>query len=466
MLSARQPASQPALTRRKLSIRWTLPICIIVPLLSGILLTNWLSFRNGRAAVEDLVEKVSEEVAGNIEKQVSSYLTRPSMVSASLQAEIESGNIDVTDVRNLGQTLWRFTQVDLFNNNIFYGNENGEFVYSQYQDGNYRLDFVDAQSGFERIAYETNDEGNPTTEIARRQYDPRGRTWYKEAVAKGSPIWSEAYVATSNSALTITRATPIFDTANNLKGIFGIDVYLVELSDFLRNLRISPNGRAFIMEPSGDLIAVSVSEEPYIDQEGEKLRLPATDSQDALIREAAQRWLNGTDQIDPTDSNFVFDFDIDGKKQLAYLYPLQEMGVDWIIGVVIPQQDYMESIHASARDTLILGSLITGTASLIALLAALAIVRPINRLNLAAQDIKLNRYEPSSLTDVINRPDEFSELAELFNDMATVVVSREQSLAEQVNLLKSEIAQQGHRSSRHEIETLLHRARQARTRVK
>jgi len=118
MPSTHQPASQhPA--KRKISIRWTLPICVIAPLLSGILLTNWLSFRNGQAAVEDLVEKISGEVAGNIEKQVSSYLIRPSMVSASLKAEIESGNVDTADVRSLGQTLWHFTQVNLFNNNIF-----------------------------------------------------------------------------------------------------------------------------------------------------------------------------------------------------------------------------------------------------------------------------------------------------------------------------------------------------------
>ncbi len=465
-------AATPLMPKRGISIRWTLPICVIAPLLSGILLTNWLSFRSGQVAVEDLVNKISEEVAGNIEKRVSNYLIRPSMVSASLKADIESDNIDVSDVRGLGQTLWHFTQVDLFNNNIYYGNEQGEFVYSENQDEVQRLDFVDAATDFKRIAYETDDIGNPETELRQTDYDPRQRPWYQEAASRGTPIWSQVYVATSRSALTITRATPVFDAAGQLKGIFGVDVYLVELSDFLRNLEISPNGRAFIMEPSGELIAVSADEEPFIDhQDGSKLRLPAAESQDPLIRATAQRWLSDFASATGTDSStdfaeLAFEFEIDGETQLAYIYPLQEASVDWVIGVVIPKNDYMATINASARRTLIVGSLVTGAASLLALLAALYIVRPINRLNSAAKDIKLNRYAPDSLKDVMNRPDEFSELAELFNDMAIVVVSREQSLAEQVTLLKSEIAQQGHRSSRYELEALLQRARQARARVR
>ena len=123
----------------------------------------------------------------------------------------------------------------------------------------------------------------------------------------------------------------------------------------------------------------------------------------------------------------------------------------------------METIRATARHTLIIGIGITIVASLLALAAALHIIRPINKLNQAADEIKRNQFDPSTLARVISRPDEFSKLAKLFNDMAIVVMSRQQSLSEQVKLLKTEIDQSGSASNdRQKLETVLRHAKQVR----
>ena len=68
--------------QRLLSIRWTLPLCVLAPLLSGILLSSWFAFRSGQKAVNELVGKISAEVAGNIQKEVDNYLTKSSLISA------------------------------------------------------------------------------------------------------------------------------------------------------------------------------------------------------------------------------------------------------------------------------------------------------------------------------------------------------------------------------------------------
>ncbi|MEO1400134.1 MAG: cache domain-containing protein [Cyanobacteria bacterium J06635_1] len=450
-------------TKKFVSIRWSLPLCVVTPLVSGILLTSWLAFRSGQNAVEELVGKISTEVAANIEKQVTSYLTQPSMVSAAVSAEVSSGNINLQDTRELGQDLWRLTQADLLTNNLYYGSKSGEFVYSQRQNNQSRLDFVDDTTDFRRIAYQTDGSGNLTEQLSVTDYDPRVRTWYKEAVFNEAPVWSQVYVAKSRADLTLTRATPIFDDTGNLEGVFGIDVYLFELSNFLRNLVISPNGRAFVIDTAGDLIAISADEKPFIERGDEKLRLAAIDSQDPLVKETVSHLLQATEDLEQMNSHYSFEFELEGQKQLAHIYQLQELGVNWLIGVTIPQDDYMETIHANARHALMIGFAVTTMASLLALAAALYIIRPIRQLNQAAADIKLNQYNPDHLAGVIARPDEFSELAELFNDMAMVVVSREQSLADQVKLLKTEIDQYGGSGGdRQKLEALLRRAKQVR----
>ncbi|MEL6136715.1 MAG: hypothetical protein AAFR42_04810, partial [Cyanobacteria bacterium J06628_6] len=108
--------------KQSVSIRWTLPLFVVTPLISGIVLTSWLAFRSGQSAVEELVGKICTEVAANIEKRVSSYLATPSMISAGIRAEVASGNIDIDNVRQLGQTLWHLTQDDLLSSNLYYGN--------------------------------------------------------------------------------------------------------------------------------------------------------------------------------------------------------------------------------------------------------------------------------------------------------------------------------------------------------
>lgn len=461
-LSDTQHVSQPK-RKRIMTIRWTLPLCVVMPLVSGIALTSWLAFRSGQAAVEELVGKISTEVAANIEKQVTSYLTTPVLVSAAVASEVDAGNINIRDTRELGKNLWQLTRSHQLSNNLYYGSETGEFVYSDRQPDRSRLSFVDESTEFKRIAYRTDDAGNPVEELSRTDYDPRERPWYKKAATQAAPTWSPVYVATSRDDLTLTRATPILGESGELKGVFGIDIYLFELSDFLRNLEIGDNGQAFIIEPSGELIATSTDESPFVVKGEEKLRMTAAESGDSLVQATMTYLINQIGNLTLFEDELSFEFELEGNKQLAHVYHLQDLGVDWLIAVSIPQNDYMETIHANARRTVVIGICITLAASLLSLMAALYIVRPINQLNQAAYDIKQNQFNPGDLEDVIARPDEFSELAELFNDMAMVIFSREQSLADQVQQLKTEINQNGGSSSdRQKLEDLLRRAEKIR----
>ncbi|MEM6254392.1 MAG: cache domain-containing protein [Cyanobacteria bacterium P01_D01_bin.156] len=449
--------------RRLISIRWTLPLCVVTPLVSGILLSSWLAFRSGQKAVDELVGKISAEVAGNIEKQVDSYLTKPSLISDVIEAEVTNGNLNIQNIRTLATSLQGLTRSEQLTNNLFYGNEAGEFVYNEYQNGVGRVDFVDQTTNFRRIAYQTNDVTDLSNQIKESDYDPRIRTWYKEAAFNKEPVWSQVYIANSRNALTLTRATPIFNALGQLQGVFGTDVYLVELSEFLRNLAVSPNGNAFIIEASGDLIAQSDNEQPFIEVDGKKLRLQASNSQNVSVRETVNHLLDNISDFQQTKDEYSFTFKLDGEKQLVHIYHLQALGLKWIVGVVIPQSDYMGTIRATMRQNLMFGVAITVVTSILALGAALSIIRPINKLNQAADEIKRNRFNPRTLAHVMARPDEFSKLARLFNDMAIVVMSRQATLSEQVKSLKSEINQNGGASDeRQKLETLLRQAQQVR----
>lgn len=431
--------------RPRISIRWTLPLFIVTPLVAGIGLTGWLAFRSGQSAVEELVSNLSEEVAGQIEKEVTNYLDRSAIISEVMLAEFQSDNISAESTQALSIDFWYLTKSPQLSNNVFYGNELGEFVYVAKPEGQEqsRIDIRDASNNFYRHEYDINANQQLTQKrLVDPEYDPRKRRWYEQAKDQQQSVWSDVYPAKSSDELTITRATPILIN-DQFEGVLGIDVYLSELSDFLRKLDMSKDSRAFIIEPSGDLIATSDETPPFIITNGEKSRLPVINSQDPLIQATANNLIERVGDFNQINEQYNFIFNHKQNKQLAYVYRPSALGVDWLIVVAIPQADYMGTINASARRTMFIGFGISGIASLMGLAVALWIVRPIQRIHHAARAIKANTFKEETLKPVIARPDEFGQLAELFNDMAIVVVSREQSLAEQVETLRSEIDQYG-----------------------
>ena len=89
--------------------------------------------------------------------------------------------------------------------------------------------------------------------------------------------WSPVYVDTRTGELVASRAKPLFDAAGNIEGVVATDVSLKRLSEFVRALRVSQNGVAFVAEHNGNLIASS-ADDPTRLSHGEKLRLNAAQS--------------------------------------------------------------------------------------------------------------------------------------------------------------------------------------------
>jgi hypothetical protein len=61
----------------------------------------------------------------------------------------------------------------------------------------------------------------------------------------------------------ITAAHPIISREDELQGVLGVDVTLSNISDFLRQLKAGKNGKTFVMERSGLLVASSSDSPPY-----------------------------------------------------------------------------------------------------------------------------------------------------------------------------------------------------------
>jgi nitrate/nitrite-specific signal transduction histidine kinase len=118
--------------------------------------------------------------------------------------------------------------------------------------------------------------------------------------------------------------------------------------------------------------------------------------------------------------------------------PLQHL--DWVVGTVIPESNYLREVNRNKRILLAVIALFTGlTAGAAVLLADRLIVRPVLDIAHTAADIEDEKFDLSQLGAIAHRTDEIGQLARVFNRMAQEIYSREEKLKQQVRGLRIEI---------------------------
>jgi signal transduction histidine kinase len=86
-------------------------------------------------------------------------------------------------------------------------------------------------------------------------YDPRVRPWYLTALASDGFSVSEPYEYASVNALGITCVLPVRAPDGSFVGVLGMDILLDSLTGILTALEIPKDGRAAILDRSGNVIA-------------------------------------------------------------------------------------------------------------------------------------------------------------------------------------------------------------------
>ena len=84
-------------------------------------------------------------------------------------------------------------------------------------------------------------------------YDPRTRTWYKDAIAKPDEvILTKAYFSQTNEPV-ITFAKAI-KYKNDIIGVIGLDVSLTNLASFMTSIKIGKSGYCLLLQNDGTIL--------------------------------------------------------------------------------------------------------------------------------------------------------------------------------------------------------------------
>lgn len=401
----------------KIPLQVVLVVPFVFQVFSVVGLIGYFSFRNGQKVVNDLATELSSRVTERIEQHLQNYLSTPHLLQKVTASAIRNGNLNLENYKNLERQFWSDIQLSDAVDYIFFGSEEGDFIGVQrYQDNRTVVKFRNRSTAPQRVIYELDEEGNHTKFLKSQEYDPRNRYWYEETLKTQAQTWSSIEISADQGLLQITPATPIYDRKGNLRGVLGTNLILSQISEFLRGLKISESGKAFIIERSSALVASSGQEPPFSTQDKKPTRLKASNSSEPAIKFTMQNLLAEVGNLQKINSTRHFTFAIAGRKQLVQVTPLNNVkGLDWLIVVIIPEEDFMAEINANTLNTIVLCIAALGFATLLGIYTSRWISSPIFKLSQASQKIASGELDQVVEVKGIK---ELEVLAGSFNSMA------------------------------------------------
>ncbi|NES80050.1 MAG: PAS domain S-box protein [Moorea sp. SIO2B7] len=380
-------------------------------------LTGYLSFRNGQKAVNELVTQLSNSVTARIDQRLQNYLNTPHLIQQVQADAVRNGTLNITDFSKLEHQFWNQIELSDAVDYIYYGNKEGNFLGVQkYQDGRTVVKIRDLSTAPKREIYLLNSNGDRLKLIKSKNYDPRVRPWYKATIKKGLSTWSPIYISADLGILQITPTTPIYDEKGSFIGVLATNLLLSQISDFLRELKISKSGKAFIIEHSGNLVASSQDEPPFIIRNDEIIRLNANNSSEPIIKLTVQHLWEKFGKLHHINAPTYFRVILKGKKHLVQISPIENSkGLEWLSIVAIPESDFMEQINTNTRNTFILCFSALVLAIILGIFTSRWISNPILKLSKAAQAIASGKINQNVEGKNIK---ELEVLAGSFNSMA------------------------------------------------
>ena len=444
MLSNLDRTSANNSTESKNSQRMSLRLMVILPFVlqiaAAVGLTGYLSLRNGQKAVNDLASKLRNEVSGRIDQELDSYMDTPKKVVEINSRAINLGLSNPDNAEEITRFFW--TQIQTFDiGYILFGLKSGVHLGSGHFYGDERVTIdevnVERLGDSKLLIFGTDEKGNRTKvledlgeTLVDGKFTLQDEGWYKEAAEKGESIWSPVYnLILEPFALAIATSTPIYDKNNELLGVIAVEQQLAQISDFLRKIQVSPSGKTFIIERNGLLIGDNADEQPFKIVDGKPERIKAINSTDSLIKGTAQYLQEKFGDLEKIDTVQQLNFKLDGERQFIQVTPWQdELGLDWLMVVAVPESDFMAQINANTRSTIMLCLLALGVAIASGFYTSRWITKPIMQLNEASEAIADGELEQK--VDEEFKVNELSVLARSFNRMAGQLRASFTALAE------------------------------------
>ncbi|MBI9012930.1 MAG: diguanylate cyclase [Clostridiales bacterium] len=342
-------------------------------------------FDTSKSLAEEFLFKTSSSVNNKIEVYLYPVVNANMFFEDYLNA-YQNEIKDYETLEKLGvQILNRYASIRALN----IGYENGNFfMLKKNEDETLSVKTIYRDSSVPYITwkhYNHDFEIIEETSSPLDEYDPRNRPWYVGAKAKKDIFWTPVYTLFTDQDLGITVGTPII-IDNEVVGAFSFDFKLKGISDYIKNLEISDNGEAIIINNKSSIVAFTTTND--LINSDEIIRSTKVNIVDEEV-------IMETFQYAKKPIKQLYRFKVNGKWYYTIFTDLETIKNDfWKIGIVVPEKDFLQ------------GYLISRTLSISVIVIVILLVFLLNYYRYSERIVKsyLRKHsERDTLTELHNR---------------------------------------------------------------
>lgn len=174
---------------QKTSLTTVLTLLFVLLVVLSVGFTNYLAFRNGQRAVNEIAVRLRSEMTARIEQHLKTYLETPHVINAVNTDALVLKQIDSRDFSSLEEQFVRQSVLFESVSYIYFASEtSGDFVgVKKEQDGTLT---VRLGSGTQLSVYAVDDQGKRAEMVTTHPYtDSRVRSWFREAAQHSNSVF-------------------------------------------------------------------------------------------------------------------------------------------------------------------------------------------------------------------------------------------------------------------------------------
>ncbi|OIP77857.1 MAG: hypothetical protein AUK48_03200 [Oscillatoriales cyanobacterium CG2_30_44_21] len=421
----------------KIPLSWLITLPFILNTFFIVGLIGWLSFRNGHEAITLLANKLYHKAAEQVQDRLNSYLELPYNLNRINASTFDLQQININDEKKVQTHFWRQLQEFPQISNIYLAATDGKYLGAR-RIGD-KLAIEDNMA-----VYMADRFGQPQAPLRAKSFNLADHSWYQSLQQTKQNVWTEVYTDSIFQEPAITCIQPLLDKNGDIQGVLGVSLLLGDISRFLKDNKVSPNGQTLIVEPSGHLVATShISINRFL--QANYLKPVLEDNDQAQLTQNVTNWLNSR-PLHSDDKVHQSIVHLNGEKYFLQVGKLKNdaklVGLNWRVVVAVPESDFVSQIRESTISTAMLCLLALLLNAILGVIAARRISQPIAGLSQASQSIANGNLDQKVESYCVIK--ELAILANSFNQMSHQLKKAHDRQAEYSYLLVQKVDERTH----------------------
>ena len=339
----------------EMTLRTRLMIAFIVCLSLVCGITAFVASTLARDASQKSFHQLAVSQLERVEERINTFL-EPGVMSVQYLSGLDlvkNSYGKLTDYINTTETTTLWYANHPVHEKLIYD----EFIRTHHSNRNFGLVFMANKDG----QYAQAPEGH----IKSSGYDPRGRSWYNEAMDDENEVTVTAPYLTTGGGMVCSIMVKTYDSEDQPLGLLGVDYSLQSLTEDLENRKILKTGYLVLFDNTGKIIFDNNHPE-YLEMDKEDypdLRKKMADSLGDTIYGVGER----------------------GHNEYIVTHSIASTG--WTVAVVFEESELMETSYKMLKPIIATSFVVLILALVVLTLLARQIVRPIEKLTIAAMTV-------------------------------------------------------------------------------